>query len=40
MSHAGRLRVSIHGYNTMRDIETLLDALGAFFTVPQLRARP
>ncbi len=32
MSHAGRLRVAIHGYNTMEDIErflaTLKDALG------------
>jgi selenocysteine lyase/cysteine desulfurase len=27
MSHAGRLRVSIHGYNTMQDIEVLLRGL-------------
>lgn len=27
MSHAGRLRVAIHGYNTARDIETLLSEL-------------
>lgn len=27
MSHAGRLRVAIHGYNTAQDIETLLSAL-------------
>lgn len=27
MSHAGRLRVAIHGYNTQRDIETLLREL-------------
>jgi cysteine desulfurase / selenocysteine lyase len=27
MSHAGRLRVAIHGYNTMSDIETFLVAL-------------
>jgi len=28
MHHAGRLRVAIHGYNTMQDVETLLRALG------------
>ena len=28
MSHAGRLRVAIHGYNTMDDVENLLNALG------------
>ena len=28
MSHAGRLRVAIHGYNTMEDVENLLDGLG------------
>ena len=33
MSHAGRLRVSIHGYNTMSDIETLLVALDAALRV-------
>lgn len=27
MSHAGRLRVSLHGYNTMRDVERLLAGL-------------
>ena len=27
MSHAGRLRVAIHGYNTMNDIDRLLGAL-------------
>lgn len=34
MAHAGRLRVAIHGYNRMSDIEQLLDELGAI-----LRAR-
>lgn len=29
MSHAGRLRVAIHGYNTMDDVETLLRELTA-----------
>ena len=28
MSHAGRLRVAVHGYNTMDDVENLLKALG------------
>jgi len=27
MQHAGRLRVAIHGYNTMGDVETFLDIL-------------
>jgi cysteine desulfurase/selenocysteine lyase len=36
MSHAGRLRVSIHGYNTMSDIETLLVALDAALRVEPL----
>jgi selenocysteine lyase/cysteine desulfurase len=27
MHHAGRLRVALHGYNTMRDVETFLQAL-------------
>lgn len=29
MAHAGRLRIAIHGYNTMEDIETLLRELKA-----------
>jgi cysteine desulfurase / selenocysteine lyase len=28
MSHAGRLRVAIHGYNTTEDLERLLRELG------------
>jgi len=27
MSHAGRLRVAIHGYNTMDDVQKLLEIL-------------
>jgi selenocysteine lyase/cysteine desulfurase len=27
MAHAGRLRVAIHGYNTMADVERFLSAL-------------
>jgi len=27
MHHAGRLRIALHGYNTMRDVETFLAAL-------------
>ena len=27
MAHAGRLRVSIHGYNTMADVEKFLQTL-------------
>ncbi|HWC89578.1 MAG TPA: aminotransferase class V-fold PLP-dependent enzyme [Pirellulales bacterium] len=29
MHHAGRLRVALHGYNTMRDVETFLGVLRA-----------
>jgi len=32
MEHAGRLRVAIHGYNTMADIETFLRYLGEALT--------
>ena len=32
MSHAGRLRVAIHGYNTSEDIEKLLVELHAAVT--------
>jgi selenocysteine lyase/cysteine desulfurase len=32
MSHAGRLRVAIHGYNTAHDVETLLKELRAALT--------
>ncbi len=28
MTNAGRVRVSIHGYNTLQDVETFLRALG------------
>ena len=30
MSHAGRLRIAVHGYNTPEDIQQLLDVLGRF----------
>ena len=33
MSHAHRLRVAIHGYNTMTDVETMLAALDAALRV-------
>jgi selenocysteine lyase/cysteine desulfurase len=33
MSHAGRLRVAIHGYNTAEDIERFLRALTAALAV-------
>ena len=29
MAHAGRVRVALHGYNTMADVEHLLDTLSA-----------
>jgi selenocysteine lyase/cysteine desulfurase len=29
MSHAGRLRIAIHGYNTSADIERFLEELAA-----------
>jgi selenocysteine lyase/cysteine desulfurase len=28
MEHAGRLRVAIHGYNTLQDVERFLHTLG------------
>ena len=33
MSHVHRLRVAIHGYNTMTDVETMLAALDAALRV-------
>jgi len=29
MHHAGRLRMSVHGYNTAADVERFLEALGS-----------
>ena len=29
LAHAGRVRIALHGYNTMADVEHLLDTLSA-----------